>query len=67
MLYVKRYLPGGIVMEVPLDSNELYTKCCKCKKEVKLNLNDLKEIINKGLFDTCGALCEDCICKELIE
>lgn len=69
MIYLKTELENGKEININVYGDEFYCKCPICGKEVHLNDEDLKHIVNDGCdFAGTSVYCSDCTkirCVEL--
>lgn len=58
MIYVKIRV-GNRIINAPLTNENVYTTCCECQKEIKVNLVE----VFKGNNDQGPELCHECLLK----
>lgn len=67
MIYLKTELENGEQVKIDLYGNEFYATCPKCGKEVHLDRDMLKNLINGDCdFATTGFYCDKCNTQEYI-
>lgn len=59
MVYIKTNI-NGVETKVDIYSDELYSTCPKCGKEVNLTDDMLKDTVNEGDFASTSWYCDEC-------
>lgn len=65
MLYVKTSISDNVEIKVDLYDDEIYTQCIKCGKEMQVETEVLKKVLEDGDLASTSLICEKCS-KELI-
>lgn len=58
MFYVKYEMSKEATLMVPITTENVYTKCFECEREIKV---DLEEILKDGDLTSTKIVCQECI------
>ena len=61
MIYLKKEMSDGTVINTPIYDDEFYCKCPKCGKEFKLSKSMLQMVVNDPMMDfNTSIVCDEC-------
>ena len=60
MLYVKTNISSDVQIKVDLYDDEIYTQCPKCGKEMQVETEVLKQILEDSDLASSSLYCEKC-------
>ena len=58
MFYVKYEMCKEATLTVPITTENVYTKCNECEREIKV---ELEEILKNGDLTSTKIVCQECI------
>jgi hypothetical protein len=58
MFYIKYGMYEEATLAVPITTENVFTKCNKCEREIKV---DLEEILKDGDLTSTKLVCQECI------
>jgi len=65
MFYIKTNISDNVEIKVDLYDDEIYTKCLKCGKEMQVETEILKQVLEDGDLSSSSLYCEKCS-KEVV-
>lgn len=65
MLYIKTNISDNIEIKVDIYDDEIFTQCPKCGKEIQVETEVLKKILEDGDLASSSLYCEKCS-KEVV-
>lgn len=60
MFYVKTEINDNIEIKVDLYDDEIFTRCPKCGKEIQVETQSLRTILNGGNLASSSLCCKEC-------
>lgn len=60
MFYVKTNITDDVEIKVNLYDDEIFTQCIKCEKEIQVDTEFLKSILEDGDLTSTSIYCEEC-------
>lgn len=60
MFYVKTNITDDVEIKVNLYDDEIFTQCTKCGKEIQVDTELLKSILEDGDLASTSIYCEEC-------
>lgn len=60
MIYIKTKVSDNVEMKINLYDDEIYTQCAKCEKEIQIEKEELKQILENGDLASTSLFCEKC-------
>ena len=64
MFYVKEKLGTGLLVQIDLTDENIFTTCPMCGEEVGLDAGLLATVLTDGDFHSTAVYCEECSKKE---
>lgn len=64
MFYLKTKINDSIEIKVPLLSDEIYTKCLECRREIEVDAELLQSVLEDGDLSSSSIICEVCTLKK---
>lgn len=65
MFYIKTNISSDVEVKVDLYKDENYTQCPKCGKEIQIETEVLKQVLEDGDLASSSLYCEKCS-KEVV-
>ncbi|MCI9247462.1 MAG: hypothetical protein HFJ30_10285 [Clostridia bacterium] len=65
MLYIKTNISDDVEMKVDLYDDEIYTQCSKCGKEMQVETEVLRQILQDGDLASTSLYCGKCSKEEV--
>lgn len=65
MFYIKTEISDNVGIKVDLYDDEIYTQCPKCGKEIQIETEVLKQVLEDGDLASSSLYCEKCS-KEVV-
>lgn len=61
MIYIKKEMPDGTVVNIPVHDDEFYCNCPRCGKEFNLSKDLLKIVVSNPMMDfSTSIVCDEC-------
>lgn len=60
MFYLKTKINDGIEIKVPIYDDEIYTQCDECGKEIEVDTDLLKSVLEDGDLASTAIICGHC-------
>lgn len=60
MFYLKTNINDVIEIRVPIYSDEIYTQCGECGKEIEVDTELLIGVLQDGCLSSSSIICEEC-------